>query len=138
MPAAGGDAQQITHDGGAAPFESWDGKTVFYTKHAGMSTGPLFARPLEGGAERTILSAVNWWSYVPVEEGVYYVVQPATTAPHVFELRFQAFASGASRVLNRFEAQGVQGLTVSPDRDSILCSGMVAWNDDLMLVEGFH
>ncbi len=138
MPAAGGDAQQITHDGGAAPFEAWDGRTVFYTKHAGTSTGPLFARLLEGGAERTILNAVNWWSYVPVEDGVYYVVQPSTTAFHVFELRFQAFASGTSRLLNRFEAQGVQGLTVSPDRAGILFSGMVAWNDDLMLVEGFR
>jgi eukaryotic-like serine/threonine-protein kinase len=137
MPAVGGDAQQMTRDGGANPSESWDGRTLYYTREI-FSDGALFARPLEGGAERTILESVHWWSYVPVDDGIYYMVQPDTAAPQVFEVRFLAFGSGTSRVITRFEAQMVQGLSVSPDGRSVLFCGVTSWNDDLMLVEGFR
>jgi hypothetical protein len=137
MPATGGDAEQMTHDGGANPYESPDGRTLYYTRDL-FSTGPLFARPLEGGAERTILEAVHWWSYVPVDDGIYYIAEPAPATPNVYEVRFLAFASGTSRLINRFEAQLVQGLSVSPDRRSILFCSLTSWNDDLMLVEAFR
>jgi hypothetical protein len=53
------------------------------------------------------------------------------------EIRFLDFSKGKSRTLVEFSAAFGQGLTVSPDRKTMLYSIVNEQNDDLMLVENF-
>ena len=140
IPAAGGDVIRITDNGGNNALESPDGKTLYYRKLIGASA-VLFARPVAGGPERQVLDSMlpNVLQYFPVEDGIYYVARPDQKLPFAFELRFLNFATGKHETLNRFEARFGLGLTVSPDRKTILYSGTKpSAGDDLMLIRNFR
>jgi hypothetical protein len=85
----------------------------------------LFARPVAGGPERQVLDSMlpNIHQYFPVEDGIYYVARPDQKLPFAFELRFFSLATATDETLSRFEARLGTGLTVSPDRKTILYSG---------------
>ena len=134
MPVAGGESQQMTNGGGTSAWESVDGTVLFYTRR-----GALFARSLAGGPETRLLDSVYQWDFFPVRGGIYYVVRPDPTNRYAFELRFLNLATGSSKVLNKFESQASQGLSVSPDGRVVLYSGVsMLSGDDLMLIEHFR
>ena len=121
IPAAGGDVIRITDNGGNNALESPDGQTLYYRKLIGGSA-VLFARPVAGGPERQVLDSMlpNVLQYFPVEDGIYYVARPDQQFPLAFELRFLNLATTKHETLSRFEARSGMGLTVSPDRKTIL------------------
>jgi Tol biopolymer transport system component/tRNA A-37 threonylcarbamoyl transferase component Bud32 len=133
LPPTGGQAFQVTMEGGSNPMESFDGKTLYYQK-----ADVVLAKPLAGGPDTVVVSSVHGWDFFPVEGGMYYVVR---TNPrlHWFELRFLNLTTGRSEVLNRFESLGAQGLSVSPDRKTILYAGVApSGAEDLMLIQNFR
>jgi Tol biopolymer transport system component/predicted Ser/Thr protein kinase len=132
MPAGGGESVQVTDNGGYVAFESWDGKTLYYTKDPGST--PLFARPLASGPERQILASVVARAFFPVDNGIYHIAR----ANGAYRLQFLDFATATSRVLTRIEAQPYLGLTVSPDRKTVLFTVAKPINYDLMLIENFR
>ena len=140
IPAAGGESMQVTDRGGYVAFESWDGKTLYYTKSAGVNVdlgpGPLFARSLAGGPERQVLDSVAARAFFPVEDGIYYIAKADKDG--AWPLQFFDLATGKSRVLTRIEGQLWWGLTVSPDRKTFLFSVSKPLNFDLMLIENFR
>jgi hypothetical protein len=73
MRFEGGEAFQVTDNGGYVAFESFDGKVLFYLKPLSVNIGPLFARALSGGPEREIIDAVAYRQFYPVEDGIYYM-----------------------------------------------------------------
>jgi Tol biopolymer transport system component len=135
IPAAGGESVQVTDNGGYVAFESWDGKTLYYTKDTGEG-GPLFAKSLAGGPERQVLDSVVSRAFVVVEDGIYHIAR--TDKPGVYLLQLLDFATGKSRVLITIEGQREPGLTVSPDRKIVLFSVAKPINYDLMLIENFR
>ena len=147
IPAAGGDAIRITDNGGNVAVESCnnalespDGKTLYYRKLI-VGSGVLFARPVAGGPERQVLDSMppNILQYFPVEDGIYYVARPDQKLPLAFELRFLNLATAKHETLSRFGARSGTGLTVSPDRKTILYSGTrPSAGDDLMLIRNFR
>jgi Tol biopolymer transport system component len=144
VPAAGGDAVQIADTGGITypnPLESPDGQTLYYKRAVGASA-MLFARAVAGGPEHQVLDSM--WpgedhQYFPVDDGIYYVARPDPKVPFAFELRFLSFATGKHQTLNQFETRHGTGLTVSPDRKTILYSGVpMSAGADLMLIRNFR
>jgi eukaryotic-like serine/threonine-protein kinase len=139
VPAAGGESIQITDNGGFVALESADGKTLYYTKtptttlYAGPE--PLFARPLAGGAERQVLDSVVRQAFVVAEDGIYHLARADEKG--AFPLRFVEFATGKARRLARIDSPG-PGLTVSPDRKTVLFSAFKPHNSDLMLIDNFR
>jgi Tol biopolymer transport system component len=133
VPAAGGEAAQITHGGGEEAVESADGKTLYYRRDK-----RLFARPLAGGEERQVLGSLPGFSFDVVADGIYHALPRSEADPSGFEIRFLDFATGKDQVLHRSEFVGLQGLTVSPDRKTILYCASAGYNADLMLVENFR
>ena len=133
MPATGGAAIRITTHGGNNPLESADGKTLFYQKG-----GAVIAKSLAAGTEKVVLDSVNDGDFFPVENGLYYVVR--THQPlHTREVRLLNLTTGRSEVLNRFQSLGGQGLSVSPDRKTIIYAGIEATGgEDLMLIQNFR
>jgi hypothetical protein len=54
-------------------------------------------------------------------------------------VRFLNFKTGKHETLRRFQSRGGIGLTVSPDRKTILFSGTLpSAGDDLMLIKNFR
>ena len=133
------ETEQVTTTGGFAAFESWDGQTLYYTRTNALD-GPVFARSIANGSERQIADSVYRWDFAPVDAGTYYITRPEPQRrPTAFELRLLDYSSGQSVVLNRFESLDVIGLTVSPDRQTIVTSGIrTVAGDDLMLIQNFR
>jgi Tol biopolymer transport system component len=136
IPSQGGPAEQITHDGGHVPLESPDGETLYYTKTNG--DGPLFSRPLRGGAEKQILERVVRRGFAVFEDGVYYLYSDPAT-PEVAEVRFYQLRSGRSRVISPIDGRRLDlYLSVSPDRRTLLFTRGASAGSDLMLIENFR
>jgi hypothetical protein len=114
-------------------------RALYYTKSNALD-GPLFARKLSGGDEREVVASVYRWDFFLADSGVYYVTRPdAERRPHDFELRRLEFGTGRTTVLNRIASLDVVGLTVSPDRTTIVTSGInTSAGDDLMLIRNFR
>jgi eukaryotic-like serine/threonine-protein kinase len=133
---------QVTTTGGASAWESWDGQTLYYTRHDGRgeSDSPgLFARPVNGGAERQVLDEVFGWDFIPVERGIYHVVFTEPRQARWFELRFLDTTTGTTEVLNRFQTSANQGLSATRDGKTILYSGIPPGGSiDLMVVRNFR
>ena len=133
VPASGGDSEQVTFNGGRNAVESPDRQILYYQRD-----DVVFARPLTGGPEKRVVASVNTGDFFPVENGIYYVTHTDRRL-HLRELRFLNIASGKTEVLNRFQSLGGQGLSVSPDRKTILYAGIEpSGGEDLMLIQNFR
>ena len=72
MPVSGGDAEQVTRNGGYVAFESFDGRHVYYTQTpVGPST--LWRIPTAGGDPTRVLEGVSERAFEVLEQGIYYV-----------------------------------------------------------------
>lgn len=131
-PVSGGPAEQLTANGGHTASESADGKTLFYTKD---TSSPLFSRPSSGGPERQVLEWVHMRAFVPTEKGIYFLARPANKQ---VPLQFFQFATNSSRVLTNIDGAVNLGLSVSPDRQTILFSKIVNVGANLMMIENFE
>jgi serine/threonine protein kinase len=133
-PAMGGPQERITHNGGSVPYESIDGKTLFFIHEGGSS--PLMALPLAGGSERKVIDCVPAPSgYAIGSAGVYHFGCGADRAAVPLYLR--DLGTGRDRLLGTFE-NGQGGLTVSPDGKTIIYSRIVGEGSDLMMIENFR
>ena len=90
VPAAGGQAVQITRRGGFAAFESQDGKSLYYAK--GIDVDGLWSVAVNGGEEAPVLDfpKASFWGYwALVEKGIYFVNTETGPQP---ALQFLSFA----------------------------------------------
>ena len=99
-PADGGAAQQITTTGGGGPFESWDGRTLYFSR-PGRDGLTVLEMPVAGGPERRLDITVTFWNYVPGEHSLSYASAAAgRKTPYSYEIRLLD-ATGRTRVLHR-------------------------------------
>jgi Tol biopolymer transport system component len=131
VPAAGGEAERVTHRGGFFSFESIDGKTLFFMRR--MDSSPLLALPLAGGPEREIAKCVSIFAVGPA--GLY--SEECSGGPPPLFLRDPV--TGRGRHLGNLDgAVGGAGLTVSPDGKTILFTKVGGEGSDLMMIENFR
>ena len=91
----GGEPMQVTKDGGFAPLEAPDGKSIYYTR---SDAAGVFEVPAEGGNEVKILNEPpdTFWGYFAVGgDGIYYVGDIGTPAKH--KPGFKFFDLGRTR-----------------------------------------
>jgi Tol biopolymer transport system component/tRNA A-37 threonylcarbamoyl transferase component Bud32 len=129
---AGGAAERVTANGGFEARESVDGKTLFYVK---ANSSPLFAQPLPGGPERQVLPWVSYRAFEPVEDGIYYIGWQRDD--RTFPLEFFQYSSKTKRLLAKIDGYVNVGLSVSPDRQTILFTKTVSHGANLMMIENF-
>jgi hypothetical protein len=139
MPAAGGQAVQVTQQGGFEAFESPDGKLLYYTK--GRGPGGIWQMPVAGGQERQLPELLNagYRRYWAVQnEGIYFVsaVTGARAAINFFS--FATHRVTRIGVMEKDPLQGPPGLTVSPDGRSVVYAQADQSISDIMLVENFR
>ena len=139
LPAEGGQAVQVTHEGGAIPVESPDGKVVYYQKT--LSDSDVWQIPVTGGEEMRVLGPVGQTQFTVVADGIYFI-EPAPPGYAVWirrnSLKFFSFAKGTVEKVFDIKYWPQLGLSVSPDGRYILFTQMDPFVQDLMLVENFR
>jgi Tol biopolymer transport system component len=135
--AAGGEALQVTHNGGATALESPDGKWLYYAKgDLPASTTTLWKMPVNGGEEDQVLPAVFWRDFFPVKDGIYFIPMPRGYRKS--SIQFLNFATGKVKVVAPMSGPPAEGLSVSPDGRFLLFSQADEAGSDIMLVENFR
>jgi Tol biopolymer transport system component/DNA-binding winged helix-turn-helix (wHTH) protein len=132
MPAEGGEQVQVTRNGGWLPFESPDGKYVYYT-----NLGGLWKVPVGGGEEKEVLHSIDERAWAVVKHGVYFGQRnpDGNTA-----VRFLRFGTGKTTTITTIKKPlgGTGGFSISPEERYLLYTQMDQWSSDLMLVENFR
>lgn len=133
MPSKGGEAVQITKNGGYVAFESMDGRSLYFSKRLYLSS--LWRLDFGTGEERQILESVLGFQFAVTAKGIYYEQpEPGGTA----SIRYLNFRNGRERKLAFTERPSVFGFSVSPDERHIVYSQIDLAGSDLMLVENFR
>ena len=95
MPAAGGEAKQITFNGGYEGFESPDGKLFYYSKGRGVYG--IYSVPAGGGEEKLVpelKDAGYWRSWTVGNEDVCFITkEPAREGDSQWAIRIFSFAT---------------------------------------------
>lgn len=135
IPASGGQATQVTEQGGTMGAESDDGTTLYYSRDRA-----LYSRPVKGGVESRVVDLVMPFAFYPAKSGIFHVVKPDPLKPSLYEIRLLSFTSAAIQTLYRFESLGGSFLlAVSPDEQTLTLDGISPTkNDDLMLIRNFR
>ena len=139
VPAAGGQAVQITKRGGFAAFESQDGKTLYYAK--GISLDGLWSVAVNGGEEAPVLDfpKASFWGYwALVKKGIYFVNTETGPQPALQFLSFAEKRVVHVAALDRRPVPFLAGMAVSPDERWILYTQEDQRNSDIILVENFR
>ncbi len=132
MPANGGEAQQVTENGADTGLVSADGKTLYYTR---IGEG-LFAVPVTGGTEQLVDRSVRPRSFSVTSDGIYFIT--TRRGDGLYDLGVLDPSTLKKRVLSRLDGPINQGLTVSPDRKTVLYCREKDPQADLRLVENFR
>lgn len=132
VPASGGALEQLTRNSAEEPFESPDGKDLYYVNSRG-----LWSQALSGGEPKLVLQGQMLSLYALAGRSVYFGVQ---NPPGLWVLRLD---TGKKFEYTRFPkpAIGLDGGTVfsvSSDERSIFFSQTDRRESDLMLVENFR
>ncbi|MCP9494024.1 MAG: winged helix-turn-helix domain-containing protein [Pyrinomonadaceae bacterium MAG19_C2-C3] len=136
MPAAGGDAIQITKQGGRESFESPDGAELYFSKAEG-ATG-LWRVPSDGGEENAVpeLAEAGYWrAWTITREGIYFVARTAATP---YKIKFYDFKIRQLKEIAQTEKPPVwvfSGLSVSADGKTILYAQNDQNASSIMLAE---
>jgi Tol biopolymer transport system component/serine/threonine protein kinase len=134
MPSNGGEATQVTRDGGNAPLESPDGKFLYYTKS--LFNTSLWKMPVEGGQATKVLDGLSGYiNLAIVSNGLYFV--PVHSSTTNSSIQFLSFETHKAAPVATFE-KPVVSLAVSPDGRWILYSQIERAGSELMLVENFR
>jgi len=132
---AGGEAIQVTLDGGFRAQESMDGRTLFYSKRPPSRI--LFARPEAGGEEEKVFEGIGSYSCWSVSgHSVYYFGLRNDSTPgavlRIFDLRTRTSRDMA--VYNTSPGRP----SLSPDQKTVVFDLQKPPNADLMLIEDFR
>jgi len=135
IPEGGGDAIQVTQDGGFAPLDSPDGKFIYYTK--GLGGTSVWRLPVEGGqATKLIENLSDLRNLVIVSKGIYFVPEQGPALGSSIE--FLDFAANHTKRVASFGKPFSSGLALSPDGRWILYTQLDQVGAELKLVENFR
>jgi Tol biopolymer transport system component len=138
-PVDGGQAMQMTQKGGFVPFESSDGKEVYYQKIDGHSD--VWKVPVAGGEETRVFGPAGFFQFAVVAGGIYFIEPgPPRYAEWIKgnSLKFFSFAKGTAEKVFDIKDFPRTGLSVSPDGRYVLLPQVDPFVGDLMLVENFR
>lgn len=136
VPARGGTAVQVTHQGGLVPLESPDSRFLYYIKFGPFT---LWRQPCAGGPESLVFPgaiAAKGTAYAVTAAGVYLIRSDGERGGH--QLGFFDLKNSSFRAIAPIPKPPELGLGVSPDQRTILFSQQDHLESDLMLVENFH
>jgi Tol biopolymer transport system component/DNA-binding winged helix-turn-helix (wHTH) protein len=136
MPSGGDRAAQVTERGGEGPFESPDGRHLYYFKAGTAGAEQLWRRLLPDGDEEQVLPEVFRGNFAMLGERVYFIPQ-IDVGCGCYHLQWLDLTTGETHPLMDVRDAG-GGLSISSDGRFLLYTAVVHTSADLMLVEGFR
>jgi Tol biopolymer transport system component/DNA-binding winged helix-turn-helix (wHTH) protein len=138
----GGEPVQVTKNGGFAPLEASDGKSIYYTK---FDEPGAWQVPVVGGDESKILlnePPQQYWGYfAPGRDGLYFIGEAGSPGNPKPGFKFYNFATKKISIIcdmDKNPYQGAPGLSVSPDGHFLLYVQLDEAGSNLMLAENFR
>jgi Tol biopolymer transport system component/DNA-binding winged helix-turn-helix (wHTH) protein len=134
-PVQGGTPVQLTKYGGISPEESFDGRSLYYSKY---EQNGVWRMSLPDGEEREVLSDIgpgDWPNWALTSDGIYFL--KFGTFPHA-GLAFFDFADGKTHVVWPLEKKLGWGLGLSSDGKSLVYIQNQFAESNLMLVRNFR
>jgi len=135
MPAAGGEAVQVTRGGGFYAEESWDGRYLYFFR---FISAPVWRVPVAGGEETAVWGSGDWHDFALFRDGIYMASFRFFFNVHREPYTIQYFDLESGRVSEVFREEGpfsYLGLAVSPDEEWMLYCRRPYEQSELMLVE---
>jgi eukaryotic-like serine/threonine-protein kinase len=136
MPAEGGEAMQVTRNGGSWPQVSRDSKEVYYL--AAPDAVDVWKVAGGGGQETRVLGPVDGFGVAA--EGIYFIGTGTGfyNGSNGNSLKFFSFAKSTTKKVSDVKLQPSNWLSISPDGRYVLAALIDPFVCDLMLVENFH
>jgi dipeptidyl aminopeptidase/acylaminoacyl peptidase len=131
MPAEGGEAIQVTRNGGYLPAESPDGKYLYYLRE-----GNIWRLPIVGGEEERIMENVRDF-FAVLASGIYFLRYEHPGGDSIGFLNLSTRKETTTATTLRPTTTYGGGVSVSPDGRYLLYSQVDQSGSDLMLVENF-
>jgi eukaryotic-like serine/threonine-protein kinase len=129
FPLRDGAPIQVTRNGGFAALESPNGKTLYYTKMQATDSS-LWKLSLDTHEETQVLPSILMHNFDVVNDGIYFEDGGS-------KLKFLETVHGTTTTLTQLP-EGYVGLSVSPDRKSIVFTHSNPSSSELMLVDNFN
>lgn len=134
---ATGRETQVTHHGGFAAFESYDAKTLYYSRFEG---GGIWSMPVGGGEERRVTDALHkgyWGHFAVTDAGLYLLNSEAAPKPTLMFYNFQ------TRLLTRVlqlqgPSPGAPNLAASRDGQTLWSTQQPARHSSVAMAENFQ
>jgi Tol biopolymer transport system component/serine/threonine protein kinase len=117
---ATGRETQMTHHGGMAAFESYDGKTLYYSKAEGAG---VWSVPVTGGEEQRITQAPHlgyWGHFAVTDAGLYLIDADAEPGPTIMYYNFQTRRINPVLLLKQNPLPWTANLSASRDGRTVL------------------
>lgn len=133
----GGMPRQVTVGGGFEGFESWDGKSLYYTRS--IDAPGLWKVSPDGGDEILVLDAVREGFWSVAEDGIYFV--NFGTAERSRSIEYYSFSTGRSQVIYRADADAthtIPGFAVSRNGRSLLISLLENQSSEITVIDPFE
>jgi len=130
---AGAAPIQVTKNGGSTPFESPDGRQLFYSK----ALGGIWAMPVDGGSEKAVSNGPGpeyWSNWAPAEHGVYFTAPSGGSS----QIQFLDFKTKRISHIATLEKPSFYGFTVSPDGRSIVYSQWDRSEHNIFVMKNFR
>jgi Tol biopolymer transport system component/DNA-binding winged helix-turn-helix (wHTH) protein len=133
-----GKETQITQHGGVAAFESYDAKTLYYSK---FDRGGLWKVPVGGGQELLVTDSLHlgyWGHYAVTDNGLYLVDADAKGGPALMYYNFQTRRLSPILTLEKNPVPWTPNLSASRDGRTLLYAQVEFENSTISMAENFQ
>jgi Tol biopolymer transport system component len=132
VPACGGAAVQINAQVGGAVVESPDGRSLYYMTD---DSSALWMKPPDGGPAVKVIDSVSSRAFALADRGVYYIRAETGSRSSIHFLNLSTHADTRIAELTK---PPMLGMSLSPDRRTLLYTQIDDEGSDLMLVDNFR
>jgi Tol biopolymer transport system component/DNA-binding winged helix-turn-helix (wHTH) protein len=133
-----GKETQVTHHGGFAAFESYDAKTLYYSRFDG---GGIWKLPIGGGQEDLVTDSLHrgyWGHFAVTENGIYLIDADAKGGPALMYYNFQTRRLSPILTLQIYPVSWMPNLAASRDGRTLFYAQVEFENSTISMVENFQ
>lgn len=133
---ATGRETQVTHHGGFAAFESYDAKTLYFSRFEG---GGIWSMPAGGGEEQQVTDALHkgyWGHFAVTDAGLYLLNSEAAPKPTLMFYNFQMHLLTTVLQLEG-PSPGAPNLAASRDGQTLWSTQQPARHSSVAMAENF-
>jgi Tol biopolymer transport system component len=133
-----GKETQITQHGGFAAFESYDAKTLYYSK---FDRGGIWKIPVGGGQESLVTDSLHlgyWGNFAVTDNGLYLVDADAKGGPALLYYNFQTRRLSPILTFEKTPVPWTPNLAASRDGRTLLFAQVEFENSTVSMVENFQ